>query len=690
VLSPVRPRNLLAAVASALSACLFFWLLPPAAAVAAALAVALGISWLCSLREAPPSVDSVLISNLSHEMRTPLNGILGLTQVLLDKNAGPEERELLEMIKASGESLLRVLNDLLDYSAIQAGKVHLQSNPFRLRRWVRQSVALHAPHAHRKGLSIAYWVAPDVPELVIGDSERLRQVLWNLIANAIKFTEEGEILVEVRARPGTSANRFHFLFSVADTGVGVPEANRTGIFEPFAQGENARPEQGGLGLGLAISSEIAGRMGGSISVESEGGKGTRFELGVELEVGAEEPSPARRFPGIRALLVDESPWEREVISKELAALGVEVEATASTIDARIAVEGALESGKPFSVLLLDARRLEDALSLANDSRKLARVSVVLLLLTHQRVPPELLRSHEIAGTLTKPVAPIHLVRAFEILSRGDRVEKPEDVQTQGMDRPELGGVKVLLAEDHPINRTVVIRLLENLGASVTTASNGMEALEHWAKERFDILLLDLEMPELDGLGVVGEIRARERGTNGRFPVVALTAHAREEERDRCFRAGMDGFVTKPIAEAELVNAMRNALKSRRGEASTEGTKGTNGLPVLDKEAAIGRASGDRALLAELARIFLEETPETLSRIERAFEKGDARAIERLAHRMKGALLTLAAPAAARAALDLETRAGLPDGVPREALDRLRRELSRLEEQLKGLTLETRI
>jgi CheY-like chemotaxis protein len=300
------------------------------------------------------------------------------------------------------------------------------------------------------------------------------------------------------------------------------------------------------------------------------------------------------------------------------------------------------------------------------------------------VPPESFPSCGIAGTLTKPVAPTHLLRAIEILSRGERVEKPEDVQTQGMDRPLLAGVKVLLAEDHPVNRTVSVRLLSNLGASVTAAADGKEALDRWSKERFDIVVLDLEMPEVDGFGVVREIRARERATGDHLPIIALTAHAREEERERCLREGMDGFVSKPFAEADLVSAMRAVLKVRSSSQKAAG----EGPAVLDREIAIARTGGDRALLAELAGIFLEETPETLSRIERALEARDAPSIERLAHRLKGALLTLAAPAAARAALDLETAAG--SGAEREAFDRLRREVSRLEEELRGLALEPKL
>ena len=239
--SPPGFRTPLAAVVAAGLAYVCSRLLPGTAGLAAALGLALAVGWLLSRRRRAPIVESELISNLSHEMRTPLNGILGLTQVLLENRSGAEERELLEMIKASGESLLRVLNDLLDFSKIQTGRIRLESNEFRLRRWVRQSVALHAPQVHRKGLQISYWVAPDVPDLVVGDSQRLRQVLWNLIANAIKFTEHGEILIEVKAFPGASGGRSRLRISVADTGAGIPQGSRSAIFGAFTQGENAKP-----------------------------------------------------------------------------------------------------------------------------------------------------------------------------------------------------------------------------------------------------------------------------------------------------------------------------------------------------------------------------------------------------------------------------------------------------------------
>ena len=388
--------------------------LPGIAGLAAALGLALSVGWLISGRRRAPIVESELISNLSHEMRTPLNGILGLTQVLIENRSGSEEREILEMVKASGESLLRVLNDLLDFSKIQAGRIRLESNEFRLRRWVRQSVALHAPQVHRKGLQIAYWVAPDVPDLVIGDSQRLRQVLWNLIANAIKFTEEGEILVEVQASPGAAKGRSRLRFSVADTGVGIPPGSRSVIFGAFAQGENAKPEQGGLGLGLAISNEIVGRMGGAITVESEPSQRQPLRVRSRARDHSENPPQVRRsFPA----------RERSSSTKALAAGGHREGDAAPSVSrsrarlrptARLAVEE-LSGGRTYSFLLLDSPPAREC-SLPGErmSAPSPRLRWCCSCNTHQRVPPEVLRSHDIAGTLTKPVAPTHLVRAIEI------------------------------------------------------------------------------------------------------------------------------------------------------------------------------------------------------------------------------------------------------------------------------------
>jgi CheY-like chemotaxis protein/nitrogen-specific signal transduction histidine kinase len=620
-----------------------------------------------------PAVQAALISRLSHEIRTPLNGILGLTQVLLDMRPGPDQRELLDLIKGSGESLLRLLNDLLDYSRIHAGKIRFDLEEFRLRRWLRQTVMVHAPQAHRKGLEIAYWIEPDVPEVVVSDPQRLRQVLSNLIVNAVKFTARGDILVEVSSAGGTRVR-----FSVKDTGIGISEASRARVFEPFVQGENATSEHGGLGLGLAISAEILERMGGSIEVSSAVGEGSTFRFEVELP-GArsgDEEALEGAFEGLSALVVDDSPAQRELIARALRLLGVATETASDRESALGALEASHGAGRPASLVFLDSKIPGvDSLALARELSTRGKVPVVLLAFTHEQWGVESLRAHGILGQLAKPVAPTHLFRTIEILRRGASVAHPEDVQTQGMERPMVAGLKVLVADDHPVNRTVVVRQLGNLGSEVSVATNGREALDLHEKERFDLLLLDIEMPEVDGLAVAREIRARERGTARRLPIVALTAHARDEDRGRCFEAGIDGFVAKPFAESELVSALSSAL---RGSAWTA----AKAPATFDREEALRRANGDETLLAELTELFLQETPETLKAIATALDAEDALGLERLAHRLKGALLTLSAHRAAGAALDLESsaRAGAVDAA-RAASLRLRLEVETLEAEL---------
>lgn len=641
-------------------------------------------------RSRPRPVEGEFIGRVSHEIRTPLNGILGLTQVLLGKESSAEERELLEMIRASGESLLRIINDLLDYSKLQAGKIRLESEEFRLRRMLRQSVRTLAPQAHAKELELAFWVAPEVPDLVTGDPQRLRQVLSNLIVNAIKFTDPGgEILVEV-SMAASRLQEARVSFSVKDTGMGVSRSSMDRIFDAFMQGDNAPSEHRGLGLGLAISSELVERMGGSLSVRSEEGKGSTFRFEVPFEsarTDEEEPVPAS-VRNTRALVVDDSPVQRDVMAKQLAQLGCEVQCVAGPDEALDLVERAIEKGKPFSVFFLDSRIPGvDSFSLARELTKRSSVPGVLMSFAHERVSPEALRAHGIHGHLTKPVAPSHLVRAIEILNRGSMVGRPEDIQTQNMDRPMLAGLKVLVAEDHPVNRTVAARALESNGCEVTAVANGREALERWSRERFDLLLLDLEMPEVDGLTVVGRIREQERSSGDHTIVIALTAHAGDENREHCLQSGMDGFVAKPFSESELAQALGRVLHRSRGRG--KGEHQARELPaadkVFDRQQALKRANGDPAFLGELSELFLQETPETLQGIELALSEGNLRSVERMSHRLKGALLNLSASPAARTALELETAASLGDGdASHRAFERLREEIARLETELKAI------
>ena len=386
--------------------------------------------------EATPA-SAELLGSLSHEIRTPLNGILGMTQLLLGLRPTAQQREYLEMLKSSGESLLRLINDLLDYSQFQAGKLRLESEEFHLRRFIRQCVKTLTPQAHMKGLELGYWVEADVPQIVRGDPGRLRQVIANLVVNATKFTNAGEILVEVSVTPTSDDPRVRF--AVRDTGIGIPETSREAIFEAFTQGQTD-PSQasGGLGLGLAISSRIVARMGGTLRVESELGRGSTFTFDLPFGVveadGEGDGQPPECFRGARVLVVDDSSMQRRILSAQLAEWGCEVEAVADSGAALSAVERSMAVAAPFSLLLLDSSLGDtDSWLLAKRIQGRSRIPGILMTLAHEWVDSDVLRAHGFLGHLTKPVAPSHLSRAIEIIGRGARVERPEDVQTLSMD-----------------------------------------------------------------------------------------------------------------------------------------------------------------------------------------------------------------------------------------------------------------
>lgn len=625
-----------------------------ALALAVTLSVAL-VHGVHRLRRRPPAGEAAVpLANVSHEIRTPLNGIMGLTQLLLRMEPTPQQREYLESIRSSGQSLLRLMNDVLDYSKIRSGAMGLERQEFRLRSWVRDTVRSLAPQAHLAGLELVYWVEPDVPEELNGDPTRLRQVLTNLLVNAIKFTPEGEVVLSISVddvEPVGAVLRF----SVTDTGVGVPEGQRRRIFEAFTQaGRSARSlarssAEGGVGLGLAIAKDLVEAMGGEIGLESSEGAGStfyftaRFEIGPDAVVG-DDTAPTDPIPGFAVLVVDDSRAQRTVLEKQMTAWGFDV-AVASDEDTALEE---MERDCEVSFLLVDSNIPGvDCWAMAKKLQARRRIPAVLMTLAHEHVDTAALREHGFLGYLTKPVAPIHLLRAIEIVRRGATVKTPEDVQTQNMDRLTLGGTRVLLAEDHPVNRTVVVTMLDNIGCEVSTATNGREALELLEPARFDVALVDVQMPEMDGLDLARAIRAREASTGHHLPLIAVTAHASDADRERCRRAGMDAFLSKPFQEEELVAVLRRCLADAGGTVPSG---------RFDRTVALARANGDSALLAELSGLFLDETPQTLAAIERALATSDLAAVERLAHRLKGSLLTLAASPAAGLALELETAA----------------------------------
>ena len=628
---------------------------------------------------------TVSLANISHEIRTPLNGILGLTQLLMRMRPTTQQREYLEAIKSSGQSLLRLMNDILDYSKMRSGALRFDHDPFRLRKWVRETVRGLAPQAHLAGLELAFWVEPDVPEDLVGDASRLGQVLTNLLVNAIKYTQVGEVALQVSLE-SLDDDAACVRFRVSDTGVGVPEGQRGSIFDAFAQGSQARSSVGerGAGLGLAIAKDLVERMGGDIGLESSASGGSTFYFTARLELLAggamgDDTAPTDPLPGFEVLVVDDSPAQRKALEKQMTAWGFSV---TTACDEASSLE-AVGRDRPFSFLLVDSHIPGvDVWTMIAKLQKRHPTPGVLMTLAHEHVDTELLRAHGFYGHLTKPLAPTHLLRAIEIIRSGATVEAPEEVHTHTMDRLVLGGLRVLVAEDHPVNRTVVVRMLERIGCDVVAAVNGQEALELLKSggadraDRFDLALVDVQMPAVDGLALARAIRVWEGGTGDHLPLIAVTAHAGEADRDRCREAGMDAFLSKPFQEEELVSLMRRCLaESNRGVSA----------PPFDRAAALVRANGDVALLAELATLFLEETPPTLDAIEVALAASDQVSVERLAHRLKGSLLTLSAEPAAKIALTLETMARTASNADCETvLGRLATELERLFPELEAL------
>ena len=641
--------------------------------------------------EASTNVKSEFLANISHEMRTPLNGILGLVQLLLATKPTAQQREYLDLAKSSGDSLLHIINDILALAKIEAGKMHFESVGFRLRKTIRESVKPLAPQAHQKNLEIAYWVAPDVPNELEGDPSRLRQVLVNLVSNAIKFTDRGEVVLKVDLE-SHNAEDVTLHFTVADTGIGIAASRHQLVFDSFAQGDRSTR---GTGLGLAIASRLVELMGGRIWLESAEGKGSRFHFTARLgtlETQADETDPSEdELRGLRTLIVEDNETHRDLLLCQFELWGADPVAAADGRAALAAIEASAREDRRFSLLLADSRLPDmSGVELGRAILDHCTIPGILMTLSHEAVDPAELRSHGFLGHLTKPMAATHLRRAIGIILRGATVERPEDVQTQPLTRLRIGGGRVLLAEDHPVNRTVASRMLQGMGSQVVEVVNGREAVRVSASEHFDLILMDVEMPEMDGIEATRAIRARETGDR-RTPILALTAHARPEDELRCREAGMDAFLSKPFQEEDLVAAIDRLLAPGDAPATSSAEAGASPDPfVFDRREALARASKEPLLLAELTTLLLQEIPRTNAGLRRAIASGDATTIERGAHRLKGSLVMLSAKRAAGAARALEQAAvaGQLDACDGR-LTALEQELELLEPELRAVAAETK-